>query len=112
MSKRRGGIFSDECAIYRSSRSQNIVLWSKQNPHYGEEMRHHPPHVIVWVEIISEHLFGPYFFDGPVNHFNYLAMLKYWFFPQLQSHGNESNVWFQKKGTPAHFATTARNILK
>ena len=77
--KRQRVIFSDECAIYRSSQSQNIVMWSKQNPHYCEEVEHHTPHVMVWEAMNSKHLFEPYFFDGPVNHLNYLAMLENWF---------------------------------
>ena len=57
----------------------------------------------------SEHLFGPYFFDGPVNHLNYSAVLENWFIPQLQSLGIESNVWFQKDWAPAHSAITVRD---
>ena len=49
-------------------------------------------YVMVWGAMNSEHLFGPYTFDGPVNHLNYLAMLENWFVPQLQSLGIESNV--------------------
>ena len=59
----------------------------------------------------SEHLFEPYFFDGAVNHFNYLAMLENWFIRQLQSLGIENNVWFQQDGTPAHFEITVREYL-
>ena len=54
----------------------------------------------------SEPLFGPYFFDGPMNHLNYLAMLENWFIPQQQSLGIESSIWFQQDGVPANFAIT------
>ena len=74
-------------------------------------MEHHPPHVLVWEVMNSEHQFGPYFFDGPVNALNYLAMLENWFIPQQQSLGSESNVWFQQDGAPAHFATTVKEYL-
>ena len=60
----------------------------------------------------SEHLFGPYFFDGPVNHLNYLAMLENCFISQLQSLGIESNVWLQQDRVPAHFAITVKEYLK
>ena len=58
-------------AIYRSSRSRNIVFWSKQNPHFFEEVEHPPPHGLVWGVMNSEYLFWSGFFDGPVNHLNY-----------------------------------------
>ena len=61
--------------------------------------------------MISEHLFGPYFFDAPANHLNYLAMLESWFIPQLQSLGIESNVWYQQYGAPAHFEIIVREYL-
>ena len=38
MSKKRRVIFSDECVVYRSSRSRNIVFWFKQNPYYCKEV--------------------------------------------------------------------------
>ena len=51
-------------AMYRSSRSRNIVFLSKHNPYFCEEVEHPLPHVLEWGAINSEHLFGPYFFDG------------------------------------------------
>ena len=66
--------------------------------HYCEKVEHHPPDVPIRGAINSKHQFGPYFFDGPVNHLNYLAMLENWFQPQLQSLGIESIVWFQQNG--------------
>ena len=61
----------------------------------------------------NEHLFGPYFFDGPLNHLNYLTMLEKWFIPQLQSLGIEIYIiWFQQDGVPVHFAITVRKYLK
>ena len=64
---------------------------------------------MVCVAMNSEHLFGPYFFDGSVNHLNYSAVLENLFIPQLQSLGIESNVWFRKDGAPAHSAITVRD---
>ena len=104
MVKRRRDIFGDECTIYQSSQLRKIVFWSKQNPYYCEKVEHHYLHIIIWRAMNSEHLFGPCFFDGPVNHLNYLHVLENWFIPQLQSLGIESNVWFQQDGTSARFA--------
>ena len=78
---------------------------------FGEEVEHHFPHVMVWEAMNSEHLFEPYFFDGSVNHLNYLAKLENWFMPQKQSLGIESNVWLQQDREPAHLAITVRKYL-
>jgi hypothetical protein len=37
-------MFTDECAVYHSARSQNICIRAKQNPHFFEEVAKHPPH--------------------------------------------------------------------
>ena len=89
-----------------------MLCWSKQNPHYCGEVEHHPPHVMLWGAMNSEHLFRPYFFIGLVNYRNYLAMLENRLIVQLQSLGIESNVWFQQDGALAHFAITVREYLK
>ena len=54
-------LFSDECAIYCSSRDRNVVFWSKENPNFTQELEHNPPHVI-WAGMTSDYLIGPYFF--------------------------------------------------
>lgn len=109
--KRGKVIFSDECAIYRSCRSRNVVFWSKENPHYVEELEHNPPHVMIWAAMNSRHLFGPYFFDGTVNQTTYLDMLRTWFVPQLEELGILNGVWFQQDGAPAHYAISVREYL-
>ncbi|KAJ4428476.1 hypothetical protein ANN_24513 [Periplaneta americana] len=80
----KGGkvIFSDECAIYRSSRARNVVFWSK-----AKELENNPPHVMIWAAMDSRCLFGPFFFDGVVNQHRYLNMLQNWFVPLLEEHG-------------------------
>jgi hypothetical protein len=69
-------MFSDECAIYLSSRHRNVYFWSKTNPHYYEEIQQNPPYVMVWAAISGKHLMGPYFFDGPVNQESYSDMIE------------------------------------
>ena len=83
------------------------MFWYNSNPHYCE-VEHHPPHAMASAAKNSEHLFAPYFFDRPLNHLNYLAVLEHWFIPQLQSLGIESNVWLQQDMAPAYFVTTVR----
>ena len=81
ISSRGKVFFSDECAIYRSSRSRNVYFWAKENPHFVEQVAHHPPHVMVWAAVSSRYCIGPYFFDGPVNQEAYLSMLQDFFYP-------------------------------
>ena len=66
---------------------------------------------MVWAAINCEHLFGPYFYDGPISDPDYLAILENLFIPQLQILGMESNVWFQQNEAPAHLAITVREYL-
>ena len=87
------------------------MFQSKQNLHHGEEVEHHSPYVMVWGTMKSELLFGPYFFDGPVNHLNHVAMLKNRFISQLKRLGIESNAWFQQDGASVHFEITVRKYL-
>jgi len=45
--KRGKVIFSDECAVYRSSQSGNVVFWSKEKLNYFEELERSPPHFVI-----------------------------------------------------------------
>jgi len=88
-------LFSDEWAIYRSVRNRKVVLWSKENPNFTQELEHNPPHVMIWAGVTSDYLTGPYFFDGPVNAASYSAMLETWLIPQLRDRGLLDDVWLQ-----------------
>lgn len=103
--------FSDECAIYRSARERNVYVWSKDNPHYYEELEHNPPHVMIWAAMSAKHLIGPYFFAGPVNQHTYLSMLREWFIPELERLDVLQDCWFQQDGAPPHYAITVREYL-
>ena len=72
---------------------------------------YHLPPVMIRGAMNSKHLFRLYFFNRPVSHLNYLAMLKTWFILQLQSIGIENYVWFQEDGAPAHFSISVRGYL-
>lgn len=43
-------MFTDECAVYLSVRSQNVYVWAKQIPHFFEEVAWQPPHIMLWAE--------------------------------------------------------------
>lgn len=104
-------LFSDECAIYRSTRNRNVYFWAKENPHFYEEIENNPPHVMIWAGVTGKHLFGPYFFDGSVNQETYLRMLNEWLFPQLRATGLMETVTFQQDGATPHFALSVRRCL-
>ena len=109
--KRGKVIFSDECAIYKSSRARNVICWSKENPHFYDELENNPPHVMIWAALDSRHFFGPFFFDGVVNQLRYLDMLQTWFLPLFRERVIEETCWFQQDGAPAHYAITVRECL-
>ena len=87
------------------------MFWSKQNAHNYKKVENHPLNVMVWGAINCDHLLGPYFFHGPVNHLNYLVMLENWFILQLKCFGIKSNILFQQDGVQAHFAITVEEYL-
>jgi hypothetical protein len=97
--------FTDECAIYRSVRSRNIVFWAKENPHFYEEMEKNPPHVMVWAGLSATHMFGPFFFHGSVTEQAYHDMLSEWLVP------HKDTVVLQLDGAPPHFALHVRDYL-
>ena len=104
-------LFNDECAIYCSARDRNVVFWSKENPHFMQELEHNQPHVMIWAGMTPNYLIGPYFFDGPVNAASYSATLETWLIPQLRDRGLLVDVWLQHDGAPAHVAFSVHNVL-
>jgi hypothetical protein len=97
----RGAVlFTDECAIYRSVHSRNIVFWAKENPHFYEKMERNPPHVMVWAGLSSTHMFCPFFFHGSVTGQAYHDRLV----PQRRQAGIKDAVVLQLEGAPPHFA--------
>lgn len=104
-------MFSDECAIYRSSRNRNIFFWAKENPHFYEEIQGNPPHVMIWAGMTEEHLLGPYFFDGSVDQHSYLRMINTWLLPELTARGLADIITLQQDGAPPHFAVAVRTRL-
>ncbi|PSN43030.1 hypothetical protein C0J52_06743 [Blattella germanica] len=104
---RKNVMFSDECAIYRSSRNCNVYFWAKDNPHYYEEIECNPPHFMIRAGMTSDHLLGPYF----VNQHSYLHMINMWLLPELTARGIADIVTLQQDGAPPHFAVSVRTRL-
>jgi hypothetical protein len=97
-------LFTDECAIYQSVHSRNIVFWAKENPHYYEELERNPPHIMVWAGLSATHMFGPFFFHGSVTGQAYHDMISKWLVALLQQVGIKDTVVLQLNGAPLHFA--------
>lgn len=110
--QRQSVLFTDECAIYLSSKPRNIYFWSKSNPRYYEELQQHPPHVMLWAGVTSTHVVGPYFFPaGGVNSDRYMDMLEHWLIPELYRLGIVIDAILQQDGAPAHFSISVREFL-
>src|SRR5258705_2016186 len=104
-------IFTDECAVYLSSRTRNVLFWSRNNPHFIQEIKNHPPYVMVWAGVSGEHAIGPFFFTGNVNAQTYLEMLQSLLIPELSRLGILGTSIFQQDGAPAHYARIVRDYL-
>jgi len=63
-------LFSDECAIYHSARNKCVVFWSKENPHFSQELVHAAPVMTL------KYMLGLYFFDGSMNITSFSAVLE------------------------------------
>jgi hypothetical protein len=59
-------LFTDECAIYRSVHSRNIAFWSKENPHFYEELERNPPQIMVWARLSATHILSLSSFTAPL----------------------------------------------
>lgn len=103
--------FSDECAIYLSSKGSNVVIWSNENPHYWEQVQQNPPHVMVWAAMSASQLLGPYFIEGVMDSERYVQLLREQFMPDLQQRGHLYSCHLQQDGAPPHTAVRTREFL-
>jgi hypothetical protein len=35
-------------SVKKRGRDKNVVFWSKKNPSFTQELKHNPPHVMIW----------------------------------------------------------------
>jgi hypothetical protein len=58
--------FTDECWFHLSgyTNSQNMRMWSSDNPHYFIETPLHPQKLEAWAAISKKRIIGPIFFEG------------------------------------------------
>ena len=103
--------FSDECAVYAEAHNIKLSFWSKENPHFWEEVRQHPPQIMIWAAMSGRYLIGPFFITGGVTAEKYINMLRTQFIPELEAKGISQSAHLQQDGAPAHTAVATRNFL-
>jgi hypothetical protein len=112
LAQRRRVLFTDECAIYLSMRARNVYMWSKANPHFYDELKQHPPHLMMWAGVTASDVVGPYFFPaGGVTGEVYWELLENWLIPELDARGLRNTITLQQDGAPAHYALQVRETL-
>ena len=107
-------ICSDEAYFYltESVNKQNNRLWLASRPLNAIERPLYDEKVLVWCAISASKIYGPYFFETPVNSSNYLMMLKSYFWPMFSRTNANIKHYFQQDGAPAHTANEVQNYLK
>jgi hypothetical protein len=64
---------------------QNCRIWARENPYVIDEVHTQWPQKLnVWLGVISNHLIGPFFIDGPLNGQKYLDLLREHVLPALE----------------------------
>jgi hypothetical protein len=95
--------FSDEATFHVSGavNRRHVRIWGSENPHAYVEHQRDSPKVNVFCAILSEKVYGPFFFaEETVTGMTYLDMLQLWLMPQLQK---IPTFIFQQDRSPAHF---------
>lgn len=88
-----------------------MVFWSKENPHYTDQVQQYPPSLMIWAAIGEKNLMGPYFVEGRVTASSYLDLLRNKFYPEVLRRGWKRVMHFQQDGAPAHTAKAVRDLL-
>jgi hypothetical protein len=84
------------------------VYWRDANPNVIFEKDVNLPGVTVWEAISVTGIIGPVFFNGTVNHNNFLHVLQTEFWPRVE---HEVGVYFQQDGAPPHYELCVREWL-
>jgi hypothetical protein len=107
-------IMTDESYFYLTKplNKQNNRIWSKEVPSEGIERPLYDAKILVFCAISAKKIYGPFFFSTSVNQYNYLEMLKDWFWPKHQRTARYKKYYFQQDGAPAHTAKVTQEWLK
>jgi hypothetical protein len=105
--------WTDESIIRLSSRenTQNNRTWAFENPHNVHPVRQFPEQLHIWCAISSHGVYGPHFFDGPVNGARYLDLLQNFFWAGLRRMPGMEHFVFMQDGAPAHWTLDVRAWL-
>ena len=107
-------ICTDEAYFYITLpvNKQNNRTWASEQPNEGVEYKLQLWKNLVWVGISASKVDGPYFFEGTVNQFNYVEMLKDFFWPKLLRTPAFEKYYFQQDGATPHRSDLAQEWLK
>ena len=108
---KRKVLFSDECAVYGDCKMKNVVFWSKDNPHYHQQIIQHPPMVMIWGAMSFGHLIGPFFIEGRLTAAQYCNLMNEEVIPALKQLDIFHTCIFQQDGAPAHTAKESQELL-
>jgi hypothetical protein len=97
-------MFTDECVVYLSARSQNVYIWAEQTPYFFEEITQHSPHVMMFAGVTSELIIESYFFEVSVTLESCLQLLSHYLIPEFDNVGLLNSVILQQDRAPAHYA--------
>jgi hypothetical protein len=103
--------FSDECAVYADAKMNNVVWWSKENPHFTDQVLQHPPKLMIWAAMSDHHLIGPIFVEGRITSQRYIQLLQENVLSSLESIGMLHSAILQQDGAPPHTANATRDFL-
>ena len=89
--------------------THNCLIWGTENPHVSYELERASPKENVWCGVISEKVYGPFFFEEvTVRAVNYLDMIEQYVVPQLKQDGTLDTIIYQQDGAPPHWANIVR----
>ncbi|CAF4045863.1 unnamed protein product [Rotaria sordida] len=81
----------------------NCVYYATENPHIDSTQEINAPGIIVWAEIWSGGLIGPFFFRDTVTGRSYLEMLDEKIVPAIEYQMNLEEIFYMYDGAPAHY---------
>lgn len=105
--------FTDEAWFHLTGylNSQNMRIWSTENPHYFRETGLHPVKIGVWCAMSRRRVIGPIFFEGNINAERYRREIIDPFVNQL--HDDELHTgYFQQDSARPHVANATISYLQ
>lgn len=105
--------FSDEAWFHLSGyvNSQNMRIWSAENPYAFRETPLHPQKLGVWIGLSRRRLVGPIFFQGTINALRYREEILEPFINQLDDQELREG-YFQQDGSPVHCTLENLNFIQ